>query len=49
VLQIMKVGDKWQVFIPTELAYGARPRPGIIKPFDALIFEMELVKIADDK
>ena len=35
VLQLMKVGDKWQVFIPTELAYGARPRPGIIKPFDA--------------
>jgi FKBP-type peptidyl-prolyl cis-trans isomerase FklB len=49
VLQLMKVGDKWQVFIPTELAYGARPRPGIIKPFDALIFDMELVKIADDK
>jgi FKBP-type peptidyl-prolyl cis-trans isomerase len=46
VLQLMKVGDKWQVFIPTELAYGARPRPGgKIKPNDALIFEMELVKI----
>ena len=45
VLQLMKVGDKWEVYIPTELAYGANPRPGKIKPFDALIFEMELVQV----
>jgi FKBP-type peptidyl-prolyl cis-trans isomerase len=45
VLQLMKVGDKWQVFIPTEHAYAAHPRGGVIKPFDALVFDMELVKI----
>ena len=49
VLQLMKEGDKWQVFIPTEFAYGARPRPGVIKPFDALIFEMELVKVVEGR
>jgi len=27
-LQLMKAGDKWQLFIPSELAYGANPRPG---------------------
>ena len=52
VLQLMKEGDKWQVFIPTEQppAYGPPPGwAGKIKPFSTLIFEMELVKIADDK
>jgi FKBP-type peptidyl-prolyl cis-trans isomerase FklB len=44
-LQLMKVGDKWELFIPTELAYGANPRPGKIKPNDALIFEMELIDV----
>jgi FKBP-type peptidyl-prolyl cis-trans isomerase FklB len=45
-LQLMKVGDKWQVFIPSELAYGASPRPGgKIKPNDALIFEIELIDV----
>jgi FKBP-type peptidyl-prolyl cis-trans isomerase FklB len=45
ILQKMKVGDKWEVYIPTELAYGANPRGGVIKPNDALIFEMELVDV----
>jgi FKBP-type peptidyl-prolyl cis-trans isomerase FklB len=44
-LQLMKVGAKYKFFIPQELAYGANPRPGIIKPFMALIFEVELLEI----
>ena len=45
-LQLMKVGDKWQLYIPTELAYGANPRPGgAIKPNMALIFDVELLSI----
>ena len=43
-LQLMKVGGKWRLFIPSELAYGASPRPGgPIRPHDPLIFEGELL------
>jgi len=45
-LQLMKVGATWQLYIPTELAYGANPRPGgTIKPNMALIFDVELISI----
>ena len=44
-LQLVKVGSKYKFFIPQELAYGANPRPGIIKPYMALIFEVELLEI----
>lgn len=45
-LQLMPVGSKWKLFIPYDLAYGANPRPGgPIKPYDALIFEVELISI----
>jgi FKBP-type peptidyl-prolyl cis-trans isomerase FklB len=45
-LQLMKVGAKWKLYIPTELAYGERPRPdGLIEPNDALVFEVELLGI----
>ena len=45
-LQLMNVGSKWELYIPTELAYGANPRPGgTIKPNMALIFEVELISI----
>lgn len=45
-LQLMKVGSKYKFFIPQELAYGAFPRQGgPIKPFEALIFEVELLEI----
>lgn len=45
-LQLMKVGAKYKFFIPQELAYGATPRPGgVIKPFMALVFDVELLEI----
>lgn len=44
-LQLMPVGSKYKFFIPQELAYGAFPRAGVIKPFMALIFEIELLEV----
>ena len=39
----MKVGDKWQLFIPSDLAYGDRAMSDKIKPGSTLIFEVELL------
>jgi FKBP-type peptidyl-prolyl cis-trans isomerase len=47
VLQLMPVGSKWQVFIPSELAYGASGAGNTIAPNQSLIFELELVSIQD--
>ena len=44
-LQLMNVGSKYRFFVPQELAYGATPRSGVIKPFMPLIFEIELLEI----
>jgi FKBP-type peptidyl-prolyl cis-trans isomerase FklB len=43
-LQLMKEGDKWKLFIPSKLAYGARAA-GKIGPNSTLIFEVELLAI----
>ena len=40
----MRVGDKWQLFIPSDLAYGDQGR-GTIPPATMLIFEVELLGI----
>ena len=42
-LTMMPVGSKWELYIPQELAYGARETGGQIKPFSTLIFEVELL------
>lgn len=44
-LQLMKVGAKWQLFIPSKLAYGEADRSADIGPNSTLIFEVELLKI----
>lgn len=44
-LQLMKQGDKWQLFIPSDLAYGDRPQGDKIKPGSTLIFEVELLEV----
>jgi FKBP-type peptidyl-prolyl cis-trans isomerase FklB len=44
-LQLMPVGSKWQLFVPSELAYGARGAGGAIGPNATLVFEIELLSI----
>lgn len=44
-LQLMPVGSKWKLFIPSELAYGAQGAGKSIAPHSALIFEVELLDI----
>ncbi len=44
-LQMMPVGSKWELAIPYDLAYGNRESGALIKPFSALLFEVELVEI----
>lgn len=44
-LQLMKVGSKWRIFLPSELAYGERGAPPMIGPNSALIFDVELLGI----
>lgn len=44
-LLLMNKGAKYRFYIPQELAYGAFPRGGTIKPFSALIFDVELLDI----
>ncbi|MCA9016305.1 MAG: FKBP-type peptidyl-prolyl cis-trans isomerase [Planctomycetaceae bacterium] len=41
----MKEGDKWQLFIPSDLAYGTRGSGPDIGPNEVLIFDIELLKV----
>jgi len=47
-VKLMSVGSKYKFFIPQELGYGSNPRPGVIRPFDPLIFEIELLEIVKE-
>jgi FKBP-type peptidyl-prolyl cis-trans isomerase FklB len=44
-LQMMNVGDKWRLYVPSELAYGEQGAGGAIGPFATLIFDVELLEI----
>lgn len=44
-LQEMKVGSKWMLYIPSDLAYGERGSQGAIGPNEVLVFEVELLAI----
>ena len=44
-LQMMKVGSKYQIFVPSSLAYGEKARSQEIGPNSTLIFELELLSI----
>jgi FKBP-type peptidyl-prolyl cis-trans isomerase len=48
-MQLMKEGDKWELYIPANLAYGDNPRPGgIITPGAVLIFTLEILRVVPD-
>lgn len=47
-LQMMPVGSKWEVFVPSELAYGQLGQPPAIPPNAVLKFEVELLDIISD-
>ena len=44
-LQLMPVGSKWRLYVPQQLAYGERGAGASIKPYSALIFDVELIDI----
>ena len=46
-LQLMHVGDKWQLFIPSDLAYGETKRSELIQANSTLVFELELLGIKE--
>ena len=44
-LQLMKEGDKWEIYLPAKLAYGERGAGSKIGPHSALVFEVELISV----
>jgi FKBP-type peptidyl-prolyl cis-trans isomerase FklB len=48
-MQLMVEGDKWEMYIPSELAYGEGGSPPKIPGGSALVFQMEIIKINGDK
>jgi len=48
-MQLMVEGDKWEMYIPSELGYGDSGSPPKIKGGDVLVFTMEIVKIKGTK
>jgi FKBP-type peptidyl-prolyl cis-trans isomerase FklB len=48
-MQLMVEGDKWEMYIPSDLAYGDRGSPPKIGAGEALVFQMEILEILGDK
>jgi FKBP-type peptidyl-prolyl cis-trans isomerase FklB len=46
-LQLMPVGSKWELFLPSDLAYGERGAGQLIEPNSTLVFEVELLSIQE--
>jgi len=45
ILQIMRLGDKWLVIVPPELAYGTKGRPPMVPPNKTLVFTMQVMNV----
>lgn len=48
-LPLMKEGSKWELFVPSDLAYGNSERGELIKGNETLIYEIELVEVIEQK
>ena len=48
-VKLMPIGSKWQLFIPSKLAYGERAPDPVIGPNATLVFEVELLGIEKEK
>jgi FKBP-type peptidyl-prolyl cis-trans isomerase len=48
-MQLMVEGDKWEMYIPAHLGYGARGSPPKIGGGDTLVFNMEIITINGEK
>ncbi|MFT4583403.1 MAG: FKBP-type peptidyl-prolyl cis-trans isomerase FklB [Gammaproteobacteria bacterium] len=44
-IPLMRVGSRWQIFVPPDLAYGPRGAGAVIGPNETLVFEIELLDI----
>jgi FKBP-type peptidyl-prolyl cis-trans isomerase FklB len=44
-IQLMPIGSKWRIFIPSPLAYGSSGLPNKIPPHTALVFDISLIEI----
>jgi FKBP-type peptidyl-prolyl cis-trans isomerase FklB len=47
-LKLMKIGEKWEIFVPPYLAYGEAGFPPVIPPNALLIFELELLAVNEE-
>lgn len=45
-LQLMRAGERWELYVPSELAYGKRGAGGRIGPDEVLIFDLELISFS---
>ena len=48
-LQMMKEGSRYEFYIPSYLAYGEKGKPGFIEPYKALIFDITLIDVLEDR
>jgi FKBP-type peptidyl-prolyl cis-trans isomerase len=48
-IQIMPAGSLWRIYIPSALGYSETGVPGIIPPYSAIVFDIELLSIKDNK